>query len=137
MLAQRRQLGVREDHVLAHVLGVRARVADPFDARDRVDPAQQLGEGGRGSQRQVASVRVDVLAEQRDLGDAVGGQPFELGDQHVRVAADLAATRRRNDAVGAHAVAADADLQPALELPRTFDRQVAGERLELEEPLRA
>ncbi len=44
VLAQRRQLGVRADHVLAHVLRVRARVADPLDAGHRVDAAQQLGE---------------------------------------------------------------------------------------------
>ena len=44
VLAERRQLGVGADHVLAHVLGVRARVADPVDPRHRVDPRQQLGE---------------------------------------------------------------------------------------------
>ncbi len=89
----------------------------------------------RVSTGQIASVRVDVLAQQRDLGDALAGQPLDLGDQRVRVAADLAAASRRHDAVRAHAVAADADLQPALELPRTLDRQVTRERLELEVPL--
>ena len=38
------QLGVGADHVLAHVLRVRARVADALDAVDRVDARQQLGE---------------------------------------------------------------------------------------------
>ena len=38
------QLGVGADHVLAHVLRVRARVADALDALDAVDRAEQLGE---------------------------------------------------------------------------------------------
>src|SRR5205807_6112132 len=39
-------------------------------------------------------------------------------------------------AIGAGAVAADADLNPPLELSCTLGRQAAGEPLELEEPLR-
>jgi hypothetical protein len=44
VLAQRGQLGVGADDVLAHVLRVRAGVADALDALDRVDRPQQLGE---------------------------------------------------------------------------------------------
>ena len=62
VLAQRRQLGVRADHVLAHVLRVRARVADALDPVDRVDRPQQLGEARPGLLRQVAAVGVHVLA---------------------------------------------------------------------------
>ena len=44
VLAERRQLGMGADHVLLHVLRVRAGVADALDPLDRVDPRQQLGE---------------------------------------------------------------------------------------------
>ena len=47
----------------------------------RVDPAQQLGEADARLLRQVAAVAVDVLAEQRHLAHAVGGQRLGLGDQ--------------------------------------------------------
>ena len=71
---------MRADHVLAHVLGVRARVADPLDPLDGVDRGQQLGEGCLVL-RQVATVGVDVLAEQRDLSHAVGGESPGLGHE--------------------------------------------------------
>ena len=87
--------------------------------------------------RQVAPVAVDVLAEQRHLADAVGGERLGLGDQLVRVAADLAPAGRGDDAVGAAAVAALGDLQPALEVALAAGRQVAGEVLELEVALGA
>ena len=76
VLADGLALGVGEQHVLPHVLGVRARVADPLDAVDRVDRAQQLREAVRlvAAPLQVAAVAVDVLAEQRHLADPVGGQ---------------------------------------------------------------
>ena len=137
MLAERGQLGVGADHVLLHVLRVRAGVADPVDALDRVDPRQQLGEADPRLARQVAPVAVDVLAQQRHLAHPVGGQRLGLGDQLGRVAADLAAAGRGDDAVGAGAVAALGDLQPALELALAPGRQVAGEVLELEVALGA
>ncbi len=74
LLAERRQLGVGADHVLLHVLGVRAGVADPLDALDRVDPGQQLGEADPAVLRQLAAVAVDVLPQQRHLAHAVGGE---------------------------------------------------------------
>src|SRR6202012_3695871 len=49
--------------------------------------------------------------------------------------ADLAAARGGDDAVGADRVAADRDLDPALERTGSLGRQVAGEAFELEEPL--
>ena len=84
------QLGVGADDVLAHVLRVRARVADPAHAVDRVDRRQQLRER-RALGPQVAAVGVDVLAEQRELGDAVGGEPAALLDELGERAGDLAA----------------------------------------------
>ena len=44
VLAERGQLGVGADHVLAHVLRVRARVADALDPVDGVDSREELGE---------------------------------------------------------------------------------------------
>ena len=127
---------MRADDVLAHVLRVRARVADALDAVDRVEAVQQLGEA-RALGPQVAPVGVDVLPEQRDLADAVGGQALDLGDQLGERAADLAPARGGHDAVRAAAVAADGDLHPALELAGALGRQVAGEALELEVALGA
>ena len=81
VLAERRQLGVGADHVLAHVLRVRARVADAVDPVDRVDRGEQVGEADPRLLRQVAPVGVDVLAQQRHLAHAVGRQALDLGDQ--------------------------------------------------------
>jgi hypothetical protein len=127
---------VRADHVLLHVLGVRARVAEPLDPVDGVDHRQQLGERGLRVLREVAAVRVDVLPQQGELPDAVVGQAPCLLQELVGRAADLAPARGRDDAVRAAAVAADRDLHPALKLALALGRQVAGEALELEEALR-
>ena len=97
---------------------------------------QQLGEADAVLLRQVAPVAVDVLAEQGHLDDAVGGEPLDLGDQLLRVAAPLAAARLGDDAVRADAVAPLRDLHPALELALPLGRQVPGEVLELEVSLR-
>ena len=75
VLAERRQLGVGADHVLAHVLRVRARVADAVDSRRPRRPAPAARRSViRLSLRQVAAVAVDVLAEQGHLAHAVGGE---------------------------------------------------------------
>jgi len=87
-----RVVGVGTDHVLAHVLRVRAGVTDPVDAVHRVDLSQQVRERRALFARQVASVRVDVLAEQRHLADAVVSEGLHLGHELVRRSADLAAT---------------------------------------------
>ena len=60
---------------------------------DRTDGAEQFGEQRpqarvdvarlASGQLQVAAVAVDVLPEQRDLGDAVGGQAGDLVDDVV------------------------------------------------------
>ena len=135
VLAQRRQFGVGLDHVGAHVLGVRAGVADPLDPVDRVDPGEQLGERGPVLAAQIAAVGVDVLAQQRDLAHAVGGQPADLLHELRGGTADLAPARRGHDAVRAHAVAAHADLDPPLVIALPLGRKMPGEALELEEAL--
>ena len=80
VLADRRELGVGADHVLAHVLRVRAGVADARDAVDRVDRGEQVGER-RPLRAQVAPVGVHVLAQQRDLAHAVGGEALGLAHE--------------------------------------------------------
>src|SRR3954454_21512915 len=114
VLADSGQLGVRADHVLANVLGVRARVANALDPVDRIDQLQQLRKGRLRALREVAPVGADVLPQQRDLPDAVGGQPFDLANELGRWTRDLPPARGRHDAVGADAVAANGDLDPAL-----------------------
>ena len=84
---------------------------------------------------QVAPVGVDVLAEQGDLAHAVGGLALDLGHELLQRPRHLAPAGGWHDAVGAAQVASDGDLHPGLELARTLGRQVAGEALELEEPL--
>ena len=54
---------------------------------DRVERAQQLGEATRRCGAQVAAVGVDVLAEQRDLAHAVGGQAARPRRRAPRAAA--------------------------------------------------
>jgi hypothetical protein len=133
VLADARELGVGADHVLLHVGGVRARVADAVEALDRVELAQQRGE--RRPRPRAAPVGVDVLAQQRHLAHPVGGQTAHLGDELVRRPRDLATARRGHDAVRADHVAAGGDLHPALELAGALGGKVAGEALELEEAL--
>ncbi len=78
VLAERLAFRVGQDHVLAHVLGVRARVADALDALDRVHPAEELGERQPVVAAQVAPVSVHVLAKERDLADPVPGKALDL-----------------------------------------------------------
>src|ERR1039458_7520530 len=144
---------MRADHVLAHVLRMGARVVDTLDALDAVEKAKQLGEGsslmalpaghpsrgaagGYARRRQVAPIGVHVLAEQRHLAHTVGGHRPNLRHELARWPADLAPTRRRNDAVGAGAIAPHADLHPSLERALPARRQMTGEPLKLEVPLR-
>src|SRR5581483_10307961 len=65
--------------------------------------------------KQVAAPRVDVLAEQRDLPDALCREPRHLGEDLAGPAAALAAAHGGDDAVRADRVAAHRDLHPGLE----------------------
>ena len=132
VLAHRRALGHRGDHRLAEVLRVRAREADALDSLDRVAGAQQLAELGAQVGREIASPRVDVLAEQRHLAHAAVGEPLHLGENLARAAALLAAAHRRDDAVRAFRVAAHRDLHPRLERPLVVRRQLGRERAVVE-----
>ncbi len=113
MLADARALGHGRHGLLAEVLGVRRRVADPPDPSHRVDGAEQVGEAGPvlpGTE--IAPVGVDVLAEEGDLAHAVAGQLLDLPHDVAHAPAHLAATHQRNDAEGARVVAADLDRDP-------------------------
>src|SRR5918994_6539555 len=101
---------------------MRAREADPLDAVDAVHCTQQLGEVAA----EVTAIRVDVLAEERDLLDALGREPGDLGEDLARAAADLPAAHLRDDAVRADGVAAHRDLHPGLEAPLAVERQLGG-----------
>ena len=113
MLAHRRALGHRRDRLGAQVLRVRRREADALDAVDRVERAQQVGElRAVLPGAEVAAVRVDVLAEQRDLAHAVGRELLDLVHDVAHAAADLGAAHDRHDAERARVVAADLDRDP-------------------------
>ena len=117
-------VGHRGERLGAHVLRVRRREPDPADAVDVTGGAEQVGEqrtgAGRGiavapgRQLEVAPVAVDVLAEQRDLGDAGRGELGDLVDDLVERAGDLDAAHGRHDAEGTVVVAADLDRHPGV-----------------------
>ena len=127
VLADRGAFGDRSDHRLAEVFRVRAREADPLDPLDGVAGAKELAELRPDVRREVAAPRVDVLAEQRELLDALTGEAGHLGDHLSRAAAALAPAHGGDDAVRADRVAAHRDLHPGLKRPFSVHRQGRGE----------
>ncbi len=117
---------------------MRAGEAHAPNALDLADRPQQVREqrthAARSArpprrQREVTAVGVHVLAEQRDLGDAGGGEPLDLGDEGVERAADLRPPHGRHDAERAGVVASDLDRDPravALLALRGQDRRKRG-----------
>ena len=83
-------------------------------ARSSRRPAQRASSTcpKRGSGGEVVAVRVDVLAEQRDLAIAGRGERARLVDDVVERPAPLRPAAERHDAVGAGLVAAVDDRQP-------------------------
>ena len=118
VLAHRRRLSHCRDRLGPQVLGVRTGEAHPADAVGRAQRAQEVGEE-RPPPGQVATVRVDVLPEQRDLDGAGGGERRGFLDDLRERTADLAPAHRRHDAEGTAVVTADLNGQPRRE------RQVA------------
>ena len=115
---------------------MRRREPHAADAVDRVERAQQVRELGPPLPRaEVAAVRVDVLAEQRDLAHAVGGELLDLADDVAHPAADLAAADGGHDAERARVVAADLDRHPGRVRVLAPGRQGRGIRLVLLEDL--
>src|SRR6185503_14282635 len=91
-----------------------------------VEPAAGPALGVDGSEarlrRQVVTVRVDVLAEERDLAVPGGRERSRLVDDLVERATSLRPAAERDDAVRARLVAAVDDRQPGA------DRGLAGNR---------
>ena len=79
-----------------------------------------VGEARLG--RQVVTVAVHVLTEERDLPEAGGGQGPRLVDDLVERPAALGTATERNDAVGARLVAAVDDRQPCADRRTARDR---------------
>ncbi len=78
-------LGLRHriDHVGREVVRVRRGEPDPPDPHHAVHLSEEASEQrppGRTGHRQVPAVRVDVLAQQRDLHHAVRGKVLDLGE---------------------------------------------------------
>jgi hypothetical protein len=119
---------------------MRARVANPLDAVDVPDGAEELVEQrpdaipaarlARGK-REVTAVAVHVLAQQRHLGDAVVGRPADLLDDVVEGPADLLATHGGHDAERTAVVAADLDGHPPGPRHLAPHRERGGEGVEV------
>src|SRR5919106_6858573 len=129
VLADGRTLGERLDDGGAKVLGMRAREADPRDAGDAVARTEELAEVGVERGREIASPRVDVLAEESDLLDASSRQRAHLGDDLTGPAALLPSPDGRDDAVRALRIAPHRDLHPRLMASLAVSRQLGGEVL--------
>ena len=127
VLAHRAALGHRGDDGRAKVLRMRAREANPLDSVNGVAGAQKLAKLDARLERQVAAVRVHVLAEQGDLANPLARQALDLRDNLARPAALLSPSDGRDDAVRALRVAAHRDLHPCLEAALAVHRQRAGE----------
>ena len=135
--ADRRRAGHRVDEAVGQVPGVRRDESQAGNGRPSVGTAQgadrldQLGEigprraidslpgsarlghvGETALRRQVVPVAVDVLAEERDLAVARGGERPRLLDHLVERPAPLRSPAERHDAVRARLVAAVDDREP-------------------------
>ena len=86
-------------------------------------------------ERQVAAVGVDVLTEQRDLDDALGGETLHLPEDVAGTAADTSTPHRGDDAEGAAVVAPDLDRNPGRVGQLSLDREGGGHRLEFVDDL--
>ncbi len=90
------------DQVVAHVVGMRGRVADALQPVDPREPRDQAGERlARG-----IGIGVHVLPEQRDFHGAPGDQRAGLVEHPVRRTRHLGATGIGHHAEGAELVAA-------------------------------
>ena len=99
-----RGLGHRRDHVVGEVLGVRAGEPHPLEALDLAAGAEQLAEGEAVAE--LDAVGVHVLPQQGHLGDALGDQRLDLGEDLAGPAVLLLAAERGDDAERAGVVAA-------------------------------
>ena len=90
---------------------MRAGEAHAPDAVDRAHSPEQLGEQ-RAALRDVSTVGVHVLTEQRHLGHPALGQEVHLGHDIVERPAHLGSAHRGHDAEGTRVVAPGLDVHP-------------------------
>ena len=96
VLADARQLGVRADRrPRACPSGAGSCSGCGRGRRPRRARCSSSAKRRAARRPQVAAVGVDVLAQQRDLAHAVGGEAPRLGDELVERARDLAPARAR------------------------------------------
>ncbi len=94
------------DEVLAHVIGVRGRVANAADPGDGRGGADQSGEPDRLASAVHPMIGVDVLAEQGDLSHPGAGEARDLVENGGGGARGLGSAGIRHDAERAELVAA-------------------------------
>ena len=151
-LADRRAVGHGIDQPIGEIPRVRGDEPKARDCRasvggaEVVDRADELGEVRAAPEvelparpalgpdvpesrfrREVVPVRVDVLAEERDLAEALRGDRAGFVDDLVERSGSLGAAAERDDAVGAGLVAAVDDRQPRAHAGVAMDRG-AGDR---------
>ena len=80
--------------------------AQPPEAGDGIHRGEELGQPGM---MLLVVIRVDVLAEQRDLSHPLRHQALDMLDDLGQRPAQLPPSNERHDAVGAHLVAATHD----------------------------
>ncbi len=105
---QFRQIAVRLNEVVAHVVRVRGRVAQAVYAVDFGQGVHQLCQRRLGACIH-AVIGVDVLTQKRDFAYALGGQGARLVEYRSHGAGPLGAARIGHDAEGAKLVAAFLD----------------------------
>ncbi len=105
---------------------MRGRKEDALHARI-ANGAQQVGKARLP--KQIAAIRVNVLAQQRDLAHALAHQTGHLVDNLLEGAALFAAAHIRHDAIGAEIIAARHDGHPGVILGLTMPRHAHGIRV--------
>ena len=101
-----RQIAVHRDEVIVHVARMTGGIAQPRNAGDFGDAAQQLTERPRAAVPILAVVRVDVLADQRHLAHTSVGEVSHFFDDLLDRPRDFRAARVGHDAERTELVAA-------------------------------
>ena len=103
---QRVEIAMGGDQVVVHVARMAGGVAQPVEAGDLGEAEEEPAEAPGAAVRALAVPGIDVLAEQRDLADALAGEARRLGDDRRDRPRDFGAARVGHDAEGAELVAA-------------------------------
>ncbi len=117
MFADLGQFGAGFDQSFGEVAGVAGGKSKPIDAGDIVNKVEQVGEGVEvaafgGGAGEVAAIGVDVLPQEGDFLEALGGELFDFGANGLGGAGLFDAAHTGDDAVGAAFVAAVDDIDP-------------------------